>query len=402
MRGSTFAMLMIALLFGAIAVFIANTWLRSQQAANVRVIEPAKVETSTIVVATKDLKFGEAINPEFLREIPWPKADLPNGAFAKIADLSKDGRRVVLNAIGPNEPVLNWKISGPGARASLSALVTEGMRAVTVRVSDYSGVAGFVLPGDRVDVLYTREGDGATIDILLQNIRILAINQLVDEKQSNPQPAARLATLELTPIDAQKVSLAQSTGALTLTLRAAGSLDRAPAQRIVVNELVSNPSVYQTAIDAQTAAQADLDRRLKGLEGSLSAVETKLTAKIDSADMSRAELLAKLAALEAIVQKTAKATGEGETELRRKLALLESAIRDAGAASGEGEEALRARLAEFELRLRQMMADAKVPAAAMPPAPEAPEAEAPTTAQVKVYRGMSDASYTVPLDEGAR
>ena len=395
-RGSTFVMILLALLFGGLAVVVARYWLEAQQVAVAPSAEkPAVVETATLVVAAKDLRFGEPLTPEVLREIAWPKDAVPEGAFAKIDDINKEGRRVVLTAIGPNEPVLTWKISGPGARASLSALVKEGMRAVTVRVNDYSGVAGFVLPGDRVDVLYTREDGDATIDILLQNVRVLAINQTADEKKAEPING-KVATLELTPIDAQKLALAQSTGSLTLTLRAAGSLDPAPAQRIVENELVSNPSVYQTAFDAQAEAQAELDRRLKGLEGTLTAVETKLTAKIDTADANRAQLLDKLAALENTVQLTAKATGAGESELRKKLAQLEAAIRDASSATGEGEDALRSRLAEFESRLRQMMSESGNNKLVL--APAAAEAMLPTTAQIKIYRGLESASYTVPFD----
>ena len=394
-RTGTFVTLLLALLFGGIAVMVAKYWLDSQQqVALPSAPQPAQIETATIVVASKDLRFGEALTPEVLNEIPWPKDDLPAGAFAKIGDINKDGRRVVLSAIGPNEPVLAWKVSGPGARAGLSALVSEGMRAVTVRVNDASGVAGFVLPGDRVDVLYTREDGDATIDILLQNVRVLAINQMADEKKAEPIEG-RVATLELTPLDAQKLSLAQTTGTLTLTLRAAGSLDPAPAQRIVENELVSNPSVYQAAFNAQAEAQAALDRRLKGLEGTLSAVETKLTAKIDTADASREQLLLKLSDLEKTVQLTSQATGAGEIALKQKLAHLESAIRAAGSATGEGEDALRKKLADFETRLRAMMEEGNSKVVLEP----ASAVETlPATAQIKIYRGLDSASYTVPLD----
>jgi pilus assembly protein CpaB len=396
MRRGTLITLLVAIVFGAIAVFVARLWLDMQQesAKNAVVPEAPKIETSTLVVAGKNLVFGEPLIPEVLREIPWPADSVPEGAFAKIADLSKDGNRVVLSPIGPNEPVLAWKVSGPGSRASLSALVSKGMRAVTVRVNDYSGVAGFVLPGDRVDVLYTRQEGGATIDILLQNIRVLAVDQIADERNSNPR-LARVATLELTPTDAQKLSLAQSTGSLTLTLRAAGSLDQAPPQRIVEQELVSNPSVYQAAFDAQAAAQAELDRRIKGLEGTLSAVESELSAKIDLADASREQLLDKLAALETTVQMTAKATGEGEATLRGKLAELEAAIREASAATGLGEEVLRGRLAEFENRLRQMISDGSGSKIAL----EELEGKEmlPVNAQVRIYRGLSSSDYTVPL-----
>jgi len=172
-RTGTLVMLLVALLFGALAVFIAKVWLSTQQVQVARTVtEQVKVDTEKVVVAKKELHFGEPLTPEVLGETDWPKGALPEGAFTSIADLNKDGARVVLTPIGPNEPILAWKISGPGSRASLSSLVKQGMRAVTIRVNDTSGVAGFVLPGDRVDVLYTRsQNEGASIDVLLQNVR---------------------------------------------------------------------------------------------------------------------------------------------------------------------------------------------------------------------------------------
>ena len=92
-------------------------------------------------------------SPRTLREIAWPEDALPAGAFAKIADVLTGGKRVVLTAIEPNEPMLASKITGPGQRATLSAMLRDGLKAVTVRVNDVEGVGGFVLPGDRVDVV---------------------------------------------------------------------------------------------------------------------------------------------------------------------------------------------------------------------------------------------------------
>lgn len=266
-RTSTLIMLVVALLFGGLAVFIAKVWLENQQAQVSQQAAPAavKVDTQKIVVAKKDLRFGEPITPEVAGEVDWPKEALPEGSFASVAELNKDGNRVVLNPIGPNEPIVAWKISGPGSRASLSSLVAQGMRAVTIRVNDTSSVAGFVLPGDRVDVLYTREQGGVpSIDVLFQNVRVLAVNQNADEKTGNPIDG-RTATLELTPVDAQKLSLAQSTGALSFTLRSAGSLDAAPARRIAETELVSSATLSQT-VDAKTEAQKELERRMGELE----------------------------------------------------------------------------------------------------------------------------------------
>jgi pilus assembly protein CpaB len=258
-------MLIVALLFGGLAVFIAKAWLANQQGQVVQqqaAPPPVKLDTQKVVVASKDLNFGEPITPSVVAEVDWPKDTMPQGAFTTIADLTKDGARAVLTPIDANEPILARKITGPGSRPSLSALVKQGMRAVTIHVNDTSGVAGFVLPGDRVDVLYTQGSGGvSSIDVLFQNVPVLAINQVVDEKTGNPIDG-RTATLELSPSDAQKLALAQSTGDLTFTLRSAGSQDAAPGERVVQTELGSTAKLV-------AAPQTDLERRLAELEAKL-------------------------------------------------------------------------------------------------------------------------------------
>jgi pilus assembly protein CpaB len=174
----------------------------------------------TVVVATKPLRFGTELADEHLREMPWPSGSLPTGAFEKITDvLTKDGRRAVLSPIEANEPVLSWKISGPGERATLSAVVTEGMRAIAIKINDVLGVAGFVLPGDRVDIMLTRRGGGGGYtDLLLQSVKVLAIDQLADERSDKPD-VAKTVTIEVDTEDAQKLTLAQTVGTLSLALR---------------------------------------------------------------------------------------------------------------------------------------------------------------------------------------
>src|SRR5436309_2951169 len=120
-------------------------------------------------------------------------------------ELFKDGRRVVLAPMQRNELVLKTKVTGPGQRASLSALLDQGKRAVTVRVDDVRGVAGFVLPGDRVDVVLIRNVAGPSgsaeniSDVLLQHVKVLAVDQLVNERQETPT-IAKAVTLEVEPV----------------------------------------------------------------------------------------------------------------------------------------------------------------------------------------------------------
>ena len=387
MRMNTLMMLLVAIVFGAGAVFFANGWIANQQRdlGGVATETPA-VAMGSIVVAGRDLGYGETLAAEQLREIPWPRASVPEGAFATISEMAKDGKRVALTSISTNEPILKWKISGPGARASLSATVKEGMRAVAVRVNDVVGVGGFVLPGDRVDVLYTRSGrngeEFSSTDILIQNVRVLAVDQMADQKNEAPV-VAKVATLEVTTIDAQKLALAQITGTIGLTLRAAGSLDSAPAQRVVEQELVSSPSVYMDAINEREDEQNALEARLKAFEGTIAAA-----GQTDDA------LKQKLSALEGALKQTTAETGEGEKALRAKLGALEQAIRDASSATGEE---LRSKLGGLESALRDLR-DAPPSVQVTPVARYDEVAAQSITRTIGVTRGVKRDVVEVPED----
>jgi pilus assembly protein CpaB len=188
-RSSTIIMIGVAVVFGLLAVFVAQSWLNSQAEMRARNLEAQKkpIATRSIVVAARPLRFGHELGAASLRELPWPADALPAGAFSKIADLTAN-RHVVLTGIEANEPVLASKITGAGQRATLSAMLGDGMKAVTIRVNDVEGVAGFVLPGDRVDVVLTRQKDKnvAAADVVLQNVRVLAVDQLADERTEKP------------------------------------------------------------------------------------------------------------------------------------------------------------------------------------------------------------------------
>ena len=192
MRSSTIIMIGFAVVFGLLAVFVAQSWLNSQAEMRAKSLDAQKkpILTHTIVVAARPLRFGSELGAMSLREIAWPQEAMPPGSFSKIADLTAS-RRVVLTSIEANEPILASKITGPGQRATLSAVLGEGMKAVTIRVNDVEGVAGFVLPGDRVDVVLTRQQDKlvAAADVVLQNVRVLAVDRLpTSARRSRPSP----------------------------------------------------------------------------------------------------------------------------------------------------------------------------------------------------------------------
>ena len=222
MRNIGFVLLAVSVLLGALTIW----GLRHMSAS--RAAEP-KLHQTTVVVASRPIGFGEVLTPDLLRVQAWPSDAKSQGSFDTLAQLTAQ-RRVALGPIASNEPVLATRISGPGGRATLSGVIRAGMRATTIRVNDVFGVAGFVLPGDFVDVLVTRDenagrgGNDQTkrTDVLLRSVRVLAVDQLANENKNDPV-VAKAATIEVTPEQAQKLALAAEVGTLSLALR--GTVD---------------------------------------------------------------------------------------------------------------------------------------------------------------------------------
>ncbi|HMP55440.1 MAG TPA: Flp pilus assembly protein CpaB, partial [Novosphingobium sp.] len=174
----------------------------------------------------------------------WPANAVPQGAFTALPEALKNDR-VALRALVQGEPILASNVSGADGRATLAALLPAGMRAVSVPIDDVRGVSGFVLTGTLVDVLLTRKipGDGATAedmraDVILENVQVLAIDQVADDRQAEPK-VARTATLAVSLFDAQRLAVAEKIGTLSLALRriedTAGAAPVAGGQRLVTN-----------------------------------------------------------------------------------------------------------------------------------------------------------------------
>jgi pilus assembly protein CpaB len=219
MRRQSLIALGIALVLGLAAVYLANSFLATSE----RRVEQAQVGLTKVAVAAVPLEYGMDITPDKVKFVDYPTASLPAGSYQQFAQLAPAGkRRVVLRPIQVNEAILATKLAGEGLGPSIAYLLPDGMRAATVRINDVSGVAGFIQPSDAVDVLITRQlGDRQATDVLFQNIRVIAINQ--NATGANGQPiVGKTATLEVTPIDAQKLALAQQVGSLSLVLRKAG------------------------------------------------------------------------------------------------------------------------------------------------------------------------------------
>lgn len=233
MRTSTAIVLFVAILVGGIAALMARSIIGEQQAA----------PKTILVVAKQPIVFGALLSRDNLEEQAWGADAVPEGSFTSIDDLTKDGPRVALAQIGKHEPIVKSRVTDPGQKASLSTLLEPGMRAVTVRVDDVRGVAGFVMPGDHVDVALTRFDDRQKYtDILLQNVKVLAIDQLAGERQEKAQ-VAKAVTLEVTRDQGQKLILAGGAGSLSLILRQAGQAEGETPRRVTLEDLGQTETV---------------------------------------------------------------------------------------------------------------------------------------------------------------
>lgn len=209
----TMLVLAIAILSGLAAVLLASRWLTQQSNNGV----------AHVAVASTDISLGQRLTPELFRLVDWPASSTPPGAFTDIALLEG---RVVKTSLMRGEPVLEGKLAPLGTKGGLSAVIGEGRRAITVRVNDVIGVAGFALPGNFVDIIVNtqREGErnGSTDQniskIVLERILVLAVAQEAGRDETKPR-VVNAVTLEVTPDQAEKLDLARSVGSLSLALR---------------------------------------------------------------------------------------------------------------------------------------------------------------------------------------
>lgn len=206
-------MLVIALLAGLAAVFLAGRWMQQQSGDN----------SGRIAVAMADVQPGSRLTPELMHMVNWPSGSIPSGAFRDPAELEG---RVAKTSLARGEPVLESKLAPVGTKGGLSAVVGEGRRAITVRVNDVVGVAGFALPGNHVDIMVNTQEEGAKANdknraiskIVLEHILVLAVAQESSRDETKPK-VVNAVTLEVTPEQAEKLDLARSVGTLSLVLR---------------------------------------------------------------------------------------------------------------------------------------------------------------------------------------
>lgn len=218
MRRSSIIMLIAALVLGLVAVLFARSFLVNDTKAesNNRIA----LRTVSTVVAAGDINFGEKIAPNKLKIVQWPADNLPAGSFQRIEDLTMGEGRTAMRPIIANEILTEKSLASGANRLSTAPLLGQDMRAVAIPVSETAGVGGLVYPGDRVDVFMTRQPEDALpyVDLLMQGVRVLAVGLDMDVGKDKPG-IVRSATLEVSPLQAQKLMLASNVGSLSLALR---------------------------------------------------------------------------------------------------------------------------------------------------------------------------------------
>jgi pilus assembly protein CpaB len=258
MRMNHVLMFGLALFCAASAAFLARSWLIRQSAlAPSTAAAPSSpaAPVRVIVVAAKDMSYGDRLTPEMVKLMTWAGEELPKGAFLSTQALFGSGtERTVLHTIAQGEPVLLHKLFGGTSSNALSARLGENMQAVTIRVGEAAGLAGFAQPDDRVDVYLTYNSEtgpeasqalNSAVGVLLQNVRILAIDQVTERKDRASPPKA--VTLEASMEDAQRLVLGGRIGELSLALKSiADTGKKQPTQTVSFDDLL------------------EVERRLKG------------------------------------------------------------------------------------------------------------------------------------------
>ena len=244
-------MLVISVLVGIAVTALAVGWVANKGA----------IASNKVVVAVMDIELGSRLNSQMLTAIDWPSGSLPEGAFADLKELQD---RVVKTSIQRGEALLNAKLAPLGTQGGLSAVIAEGKRAMTVRVNDVVGVAGFALPGNYVDVMVNAQQDKAggkgndeqqqISKTVLEHVLVLAVAQEAGRDDTKPK-VVNAVTLELTLEDAEKLDLARNVGTLSLVLRNQTDKQPVTTKGMTKKELFGEKEEPVVKVDKAVAAK---------------------------------------------------------------------------------------------------------------------------------------------------
>jgi pilus assembly protein CpaB len=234
----TLASFAMAIFLGLIAVLLVRGVLNSQKTAPVQA-----AAMTPVVVAMTPIERGVELKPIMLKTVNYPSGAVPAGSFQS-ADLLVGKNlpaRTAVRSLAVNEPILASKLSGADNKTNLSGSLAQGMRAVSIPSSDVVAVGGFALPGDHVDILLTRKvgkGDNETTvtQVLAENSRVLGVDQMSDQEADKPL-VSKAVTVEVTPDQAQAISLGQSVGEVSLMLRSSADVGALSRKLTTVSDL---------------------------------------------------------------------------------------------------------------------------------------------------------------------
>jgi pilus assembly protein CpaB len=245
---------MMALVFGATATFIALGWLKNQPVQQAQ--EPVKM--GAVVVAAKEIRAATSLTADQLVVRRWPLENRPQGSFATLEELA--GRVVSLPMIA-GEPILEAKLAPQGVPPGLTALLAPEKRAMTVKVDEASGVAGFLAPENRVDVLVTVDKGDFNKDpiskLILQNLRVLGVGQRIDRSSGDKPQVVPTVTLEVAPEEGERLALADKEGRISLILRPQKEQEQVNTSGVRSSELLGPAMAAATlprALEVQGAA----------------------------------------------------------------------------------------------------------------------------------------------------
>jgi pilus assembly protein CpaB len=207
--------LLLALAAGGGLAYGTYNYMQSMQ------VRTESLPTRPVVVAASDLELGAELRPDDLRVVQWPQSAMPMGAFSSPEEIV--GRGLVMPVI-QNEPILPMKLAGKDAGSGLPVVIPEGKRAVSVRVNEVIGVAGYVLPGTKVDVLATAsptdKREDMTTKLVLSNVQVLAAGTKIEQDGEQGKPmSVNVVTLLVTPEESEKLTLGATEGKIQLALR---------------------------------------------------------------------------------------------------------------------------------------------------------------------------------------
>jgi pilus assembly protein CpaB len=211
--------------------------------------------TFPLVVATTKLPYGSMLQPEHVKTVEWGSAVRPEGSFS---DPQAVIGRAILDPVVPDEPILETRLAPKDAGSGLASVIPKGKRAVSVRVNEIIGVAGFVLPRTRVDVVVSVNPGGekgkSASKMILQNVEVLAAGQKIEQDEEGKPETVNVITLLVTPEDAEKLTLASHEGDLQLALRNSLDLDPVTTKGALLSSMVHGTPVAAPAPRASRPA----------------------------------------------------------------------------------------------------------------------------------------------------